>query len=346
MARKHGRRWLADVRTETGERLRPSFPTQHEAEDWEDKARSAIAAGRPLPDQKVPKGGAKSASKLGTIGGLFEFVKATEWDHLRSAETAIKNGQDVVNYFGHKRGTDTIGAQDVAEMKTHFTSIGLAASTANRKAAALSKMLRVATDAGVIDKTPRFRWFPEEQTRFRVLDEVEEVVMLDYWRGTDHPLMADLCVLLIDTGARCFSEMVPVPWDAFAANFASVTFWQTKTNKPRTVPLTERCRTLLRARQKAAPGTKGPFYSSRGKSLSKNTMRHQWDAMRVATGLLDVTPHTLRHTCCTRLFMGGVDVPRVKTWMGHTSVATTMRYSLVRQTDLEAILHVMERKTA
>ncbi|WLR94079.1 tyrosine-type recombinase/integrase [Shinella zoogloeoides] len=58
----------------------------------------------------------------------------------------------------------------------------------------------------------------------------------------------------------------------------------------------------------------------------------------------DVTPHTLRHTCCTRLVLGGVDVKRVMEWMGHTAIVTTMRYMQIKPTSLEEIVHVLEAK--
>lgn len=64
--------------------------------------------------------------------------------------------------------------------------------------------------------------------------------------------------------------------------------------------------------------------------------------MREVLKMPDVTPHTLRHTCCTRLILGGVDVKRVMEWMGHNAMVTTMRYMQIKPTALEDVLHVME----
>lgn len=71
-------------------------------------------------------------------------------------------------------------------------------------------------------------------------------------------------------------------------------------------------------------------------------MAVRWDAMQEALGLEDVTPHTLRHTCCTRLVLGGVDVKRVMEWMGHSTILTTMRYMQIRPDALADVLHVLE----
>lgn len=350
MARKHGRRWLADVRTEEGKRLRPSFPTEAEAEAWEAAARDAVAKGKPIPDPAIGKGKGRSGPRtLHTLGALFEHVCRTEWNHLRSAKTATINGRDVVNYFGAKREVETIGAQEIAEMMAHFADRGLAPATVNRKATALSRMLHVAVDVGVIDRMPKLKWRQEIKTRFRYLDELEEKVLLAYWKAQNEPDMHDLCVLLIDTGARCFSEMIPVRWDDFGKNYDTVTFWNTKSNQPRTVPLTARCRAILRERKAMPHLTRGPFSGlnhggSVATTVNKNTMRSKWDDMRTATGMDDVTPHTLRHTCCTRLVLGGVDIKRVMSWMGHSAMATTMRYMQMRPSALEDVLHVLEGK--
>lgn len=80
--------------------------------------------------------------------------------------------------------------------------------------------------------------------------------------------------------------------------------------------------------------------------LASNTdthMRDRWETMREAINLNDVTPHVLRHTCCTRLVLGGVDVKRVMEWMGHDAIVTTMRYMQIKPTSLEEIVHILER---
>ncbi|WP_321335013.1 site-specific integrase [Breoghania sp.] len=253
----------------------------------------------------------------------------------------MRNGRHVVEYFGRNRRVDEITSADAAEMKAHFAELGKSPATVNRKVAALSKMLRTAKDNGIVDATPRLRWNKVEQTRFRYLDDTEERALLAYWESAGLHDLHDLSILLIDTGARCFSEMVPVRWDAFGTDFASVTFWSTKTNRPRTVPLTKRARAVLRERKKTHGARPGPF-----SGINKGAMRSRWDTMREVLHFEDVTPHTLRHTCCTRLVLGGVDVKRVMEWMGHSAIVTTMRYMQIRPRSLEEVVHVLEPQAA
>src|SRR5262249_40687427 len=39
-----------------------------------------------------------------------------------------------------------------------------------------------------------------------------------------------------------------------------------------------------------------------------------------------VTPHTFRHTTAMHLLQSGVEVNVIRSWLGHTSIATTNRY--------------------
>ena len=343
MARLRGKRWQADFRAPDGSRLRPTFDNQHDAEAWEAAARAAAEAGRPIPSastqgaKKRPGGG-----DLSTIGRLFDHVCRAEWNHRKSAATAIRNGQDVVDYFGRNKLVAEIGMTDADAMRGYFSSKGLAGSTVNRKLAALSKMLNTAADAGEIDRPPRLHWNQEVQTRFRYLDDEEEATMLAYWTMHNDPVMHDFCMFLLDTGARAWSEAEPLPWAAIGQDYKSVTFWLTKTNKPRTVPLTPRVKEVLKRRRKSVGDKAGPFTG-----LNKSTFRHRWDTMRgQLPGFDDVTPHTLRHTCCTRLVLGGADVKRVMTWMGHSSIQTTMRYMQIRANDLEDLAGLLEARRA
>ncbi len=336
MARLRGRRWQADVRLPDGTRQRPTFVTRAEAEAWEANARLSAQQGKPIP---LARAVARSSTGGGltVLGSVYDHVWRTEWAGMRAAKTLKINALTVVNHFGRHRRLDQITSADVANFKVDLASKGLAPTTVNRKVAALSKMFSAAKNAGAIDRAPSIKWNHEEKTRFRYLDEPEERTLLAYWAAQEDQDMHDLTVLLIDTGARCWGEMCPVRWEAFGPDFSSVTFWRTKTGKPRTVPLTRRSRAILEDRQKRKPEALGPFTG-----INRSTMTDRWKTMREVLHMPDVTPHTLRHTCCTRLVLGGVDVKRVMEWMGHSAIVTTMRYMQIKPTALEEVLAVLE----
>lgn len=335
MARQRGTQWQASVTDSEGNRHRPAFPTEAKAVAWEEAARAAVKDGRPLPPVAT---GHVNNVRLTELGPLFNHVKRTHWGSLRSGPTLSANGQDVVNYFGANRSVSTITSADVDEYRAVLLDKGLTASTANRKCAALSKMMHVAEEAGALARMPKIKFSKEEQTRFRYIDETEEAAILAYWKASGDMDLHDLTVFLIDTGARCYSEATTAHWDAFSPGFRAITFWLTKTKRPRTVPLTSRCRDILRRRQEAMPTRAGPYTGMR-----KDSMKHRWSTMRSALRLEDVTPHTMRHTCCTRLITAGVDVKRVMQWMGHTELTTTLRYMQIRPNGLDDIIALLEK---
>lgn len=344
MARKRGNRYISDVRAADGQRFRLSFPTLEAATEWEQEARKAVVEGRPIPNpQSGPTPLREGPKHLQTLGGLFDFVAKTDWKGMKSEKTALLNAKTVLDYFGRNIDPNTIGPIEIATFRAELHSRGLSPATANRKVAALSKMLRVGETAGVVTRAPKMKNTRESKTRFRYLDETEEKTLLAYWKAANDPHQHDLCMALIDTGARCYSEMIPLKWKDCAADMRQITFWDTKTGNPRTVPLTKRTRAMLLARKEAYPKSEGPFRGQfGGQPITKSTMRSRWDTMREVTGFHDVTPHVLRHTCCTRLVLGGVDVKRVMTWMGHSAIQTTMRYMQIRERSLEEVLHVLE----
>ncbi|UFS66923.1 site-specific integrase [Paracoccus denitrificans] len=338
MARLRGKRWQADSKTPDGGRTRPMFDTQAKAEAWEAAARVALAEGRPLPDptafgSEVRPGG----GRLTSLGTLHDHVCRTHWAGTRGEKTQVHNSRCVVDYFGRNKDIREITSEDVAEMRAEMAATGITVSTVNRRCAALSKLLRTALDAGVLSRVPKMHMKREEQTKFRYIDKDEERVMLAFWRESGKPELADLCIFLIDTGARCYSEATSLKWEDISEGDRSVTFWETKTGRPRSVPLTARVRDAISRRRAHAGERKGPFYG-----IHKSRIVRWWRTLRALPGFHDVTPHTLRHTCCTRLILGGADVKRVMTWMGHTSIQTTMRYMQVRPKDLEGLLDLLE----
>ncbi|WP_313031160.1 site-specific integrase [Brucella sp.] len=339
MARLRGKRWLADFRTETGERLRPSFDTQAQAEEWEKAAKDAKIKGQPIPQPLTTCLQGITPQHLATLGPLYDYVVKTVWSKARGSVTQIKNGKAVVDFFGRHKSIDKITTFEITGMRSFFLNKGNAPATTNRKAAALSRMLRTALECGILKDMPKFNWAPEGQSKFRYLDEQEEDVLLDYWQERKLMDMHDLCVLLLDTGGRCYSEVMTFKWEDVRRDYGAVTFWETKTGKPRTVPLTQRAQGVLKRRYNSHRSNVGPFTN-----VSRFVMRHKWDEMRVATGFHDVTPHTLRHTCCTKLVLGGVDVKRVMTWMGHSAMLTTMRYMQIKPTALESVVNVLENR--
>ena len=54
------------------------------------------------------------------------------------------------------------------------------------------------------------------------------------------------------------------------------------------------------------------------------------------------TPHTMRHTFCSRLVQRGVDLGSVRQLAGHSSITVTMRYTHLSDRSLETAISALE----
>ncbi|MCX2696029.1 MULTISPECIES: tyrosine-type recombinase/integrase [Ochrobactrum] len=206
-------------------------------------------------------------------------------------------------------------------------------ATINRKMAALSKLLRKANKMGDIYSLPEFVRQKERVGRIRFLEYEEEkrlFAAIKYRCEESYRL----AVFLVDTGCR-LGEAIGLTWNDLQDQ--RVTFWLTKSNRSRTVPLTRRARkatTIERQR------LKGPF-----SMLNQVRFRQVWNDAKIEVGLGaddQVVPHILRHTCASRLVRGGIDIRRVQMWLGHQTLQMTMRYAHLATHDLDSCVKVLE----
>lgn len=96
------------------------------------------------------------------------------------------------------------------------------------------------------------------------------------------------------------------------------------------------------------PSNNSLFLAKRsGKALTKPDMRAVVErAAKRAKLQCRVTPHILRHSCATHLLKGKADLRYIQQLLGHTSIATTERYTKVEVSDLRKVLkrsHPRER---
>ena len=81
------------------------------------------------------------------------------------------------------------------------------------------------------------------------------------------------------------------------------------------------------------------FVNASGNRLSTQGISNVITQLRQEAGIeRHVTPHMLRHTVATLLLRNGVDIRVVQEFLGHTSIATTQRYTHITKEHLKGVL--------
>ncbi|UJX45736.1 site-specific integrase [Xanthobacter sp. YC-JY1] len=340
--RLKGNNWFADF-TAGGTRYREfGFRTKAEAEAWELEARAAIKRGKALPTGPSAARPATGVAGISTIRGLFDHVVKIRWSNMKSGASTL-SARLFVDWVGPETDiAEALSATSIHEYVEHLQDERqLSGSTINRRLAAVSRLAKAAVSLGRIAKTPELPWQKEGESRIRWFTPEEEEQILLTLRLWGCHAERDLFIFLADTGARK-GEAFKLGWSDISNGGRTATFWETKAGNHRSVPLTARAREALARRKAEAPAASGPFAD-----INRHGLRSLWSRLRTHLPFLnDAVIHTFRHTCASRLVQNGVDLMRVRMWMGHKTVQTTLRYSHLAPKHLDDALRALEGGSA
>jgi len=227
---------------------------------------------------------------------------------------------------------------------------GLQAGSRARALSALRAFFRWACRVGEAKSNPaeRVRSPKREKRITRHLRPGEVEALLEAPAG-DEPLARRdraLLELLYASGLRV-AELVSLDWEDLDLG-ARVLSVLGKGGKERMVPFGQPAAAALaawRARWEevadpARPdgGTQPVFLNARGSRLTDRSVRRILDRwVAAAAGARGVHPHVLRHTFATHLLERGADLRAIQELLGHSSIATTQRYTHV---DVDRLLAV------
>ena len=280
---------------------------------------------------------AKAASTL--LSAAVDQAYDAKWKTNKDAMGTYRRAQGLISLIGDIP-IGNITEDTVEVLVSRLEGRGVQSSTANRYLATLKTLLKY-------KKQPydHIRLKKERKGRIRVLSQEEEQMVVAILRDTDQTLgrgyfreVADLVEVLVDTGCR-LSEVLDLRYDD--VNFTSnlLTIWINKGERPRSIPMTRRVRSILETRR---TGIVKPF------TISVNRAEYAWGLVRKQMGLQhdkEFVMHALRHTCASRLVNKGVDLYVVKEWLGHSSIQITERYAHLNPTKLVRAVEALESIT-
>ena len=265
---------------------------------------------------------------------------ATAYLQLESVKT-LRSYQDrveimerqLIPFFGTKVLTE-IRPQDVETFRAQRKKkdgTKPSIQTVNNDHIVLKHCLNVAIRRGLLQVNPATRVpLPDPQNeRDRVLTEEEWSNLYQVAK----PHLRPVLLTAYQLGQR-LSEIVGLTWDRIdlKRGFITLRSQDTKTKKPRQVPMTPDVKAMLHRLAKIRSlSTRHVFLYNR------QPLRDFRTAFRTAltdAGLSDFRFHDLRHCAATNLRRAGIDTTTAMQIVGHTSPQMWKRYNQIREEDL------------
>jgi integrase/recombinase XerC len=221
-------------------------------------------------------------------------------------------------------------------------------ATVNRKLAALSRFAAWGQRTGRLQGPPmeKLPWETLPALAPKALATVELNRLLRETRRHGSARDLALVELLAQTGLRAGEvAALELPDVTIGERSGQVVVRRGKGDRYREVPLNADARRALAdyLAQRPDGATPALFVGQRG-PLSANAI---WRVVTKYAQLarVEVSPHGLRHTFCTRLLREqGADLVAVATLAGHQSVATTVRYTRPSRLHLQQLTEGLSRR--
>jgi len=125
------------------------------------------------------------------------------------------------------------------------------------------------------------------------------------------------------TGAR-YGELITMTCDDFNSDAATVAVYESKSGKPRHIPLTDEGTVLFSQLTAGREGT--IFTKANGEPWRRWQQARPLAAAAKAAKVKDATFHILRHTYASNLAMQGVPMSVIANVLGHSTARMTERH--------------------
>lgn len=269
-----------------------------------------------------------------TLGEAVRLTTLKRWNHIASKDSALSNIRCVTDFLGDDKLLHEIRIDDLAAMQQYFISIN-SPRTVNKKLLYLKTVMNDAVTSRALQFMPEWpRNVKVRNFKDRVYSIEEEQQFLEWFRSNDHDEMADLFAFALDTCGR-FKEYEKLKvWDV-DIKAKRVTFEDRKANNTGSVPMTQRALAIAKK------------YRHRKKFLfdvPQWQMIERINDCKEALGIDDknLTFHSCRHTCATRLAEANISLPLIMRMGGWTDPKSCRRYMHVQTDALGACIEVLE----
>jgi integrase len=323
--------YAARIRTKNFPTVCKTFHSLRDAQAWCKRVESDQQAGR----WKAP-----DANDGLTLGKALEkYAKAVTVLKKGAAHEGYVIGAIRREKLAAKALTAITGA-DIASLRDQWLKAGLAPATVRQRMANISHCFNIAAQEWsitVINPVALVRKPTVSNARERCLQDGELDAVL---AASDYPDLDKVARLAAETAMR-LGEIVGLRWADVSLASRTVTLADTKSGKPRVVPLGPTALALLAAMPRRIDGqvfgaASTSFTKTWAYAVKKARAVYVEDcAAKVvpvdSRYLVDLHMHDLRHTAITRLFeLDKLNVMEIASISGHKTLAMLGRYTHVQ----------------
>jgi integrase len=305
-------KWIAEVELPPvagkRSRVRERFDQLKDAERWEALVKLGEAPRREGAERAEGPTWGEAVKQCLDAGGPKGKWRAGRDPHMHQrVDVCLK-------FLGPDTPLAAVTTVELDKLVTHLRKTrGVGDATINRYLAFVSGTLRWAVKRRMLPGMPDVPWQREDGRRLLWLTQEEEDALCSALVQHGWPDTALIVRVLVATGMR-WGELARLKVSEIEDDWLRL--WQTKSNRPRSVPIEP----LLAKQLRELVATKGvPAHS---------TVRYQFKtALKSAGGNPALCIHSLRHTTATRHVEAGTPMNVVMELLGHSSIKTTMRYA-------------------
>ena len=283
-----------------------------------------------------------------TVSDALDHTWETRW---KDARGAFKK-ESLKDKVAEEIGTVRLARLDNALIDEWIEALRgreLSNATIKSRLSCLSVALKAAVRKGWMKSVPIMPEIGATGRRLRYLldDPDEEALLIEACgclRYQDCDVMRLAIVFMLDTGCRV-SELIRVRHKHVRSS--RVIFEDRKAGDNHSVKMTPRAQEAIESllgNGHWLKRTRAAEYLDARRRTAQSWLTHAFAKVRDEAGLKDVSLHTLRHTCASRLVQAGIPLYEVCRYLGHSSITVTERYAhLAPNTDDRAAAVLAKR---
>lgn len=257
---------------------------------------------------------------------LINLIESeTIWHDMTDLKVYESKKKKLLSVISGTTDIKKIGTQQINNYICYLKSKNYKTATINANLSLLRSLLTGAYRKDLIDKVPYIPTYKITQTKDKIISEDEEKIMLEWCEANNQQELRQIIIIGLNTGVR-ISNILEVSLEKIDNNYLRI--WESKNNTSYSVPLNKKMQALLTELKPFTINYQQAYYL-----FNKMKEELQLDSA--------ITPHTLRHTFCTRLIEKGIPIPVIQKLANHKKLSTTQHYLHFANKQLEQAVDVL-----